>query len=389
MQTLDFVEPQTKKVYQAKWSDLVSIYESEMKSIIKLTKLCYASLYPTNFEKQKVNLAVNIFNEKTVAVLSDKDTQVMVKNVTKMWNILNVKTPSAGIRLNDEDRLPISDVSDVRLSFIEDIADCFNLMESDYSDHRVRSLTDDTRKGLHLTLHGISHMTKMLLRDKDFEYVLLGTFQNDPIEGHYGIFRQDGGGNFYVAFEQILSSMTLLRIKLFDKLDMPYTDDHTNEKDECCDAPLTEKELEFLDFIPIGLLSEEEKATLYYISGYVASKHDIGIDAPEKHFKESEFTEKVSRGKLKHPTACLFELSMALFVFYKNEEDNSCSNRLLIAFNLINESSPCNFDDEGKIFRRFVNCFAKGYSSQKTEEIRVDKKNRKKRKERALRSNSK
>ena len=31
----------------------------------------------------------------------------MVENVAKMWHILNVKTPSAGKRLNDEDRLPL------------------------------------------------------------------------------------------------------------------------------------------------------------------------------------------------------------------------------------------------------------------------------------------
>ena len=97
-------------------------------------------------------------------------------NVTKMWHILNVKTPSAEKRLNDEDRLPISDVNDVRLGFLEEIADCFNQMESDYSDHRVRSLTHDTRKALYLTLYGIVHMIRMLLWDKGFDYVLIGTF---------------------------------------------------------------------------------------------------------------------------------------------------------------------------------------------------------------------
>ena len=53
-QTLEFVEPITQKVHQAKWKDLVKIYNDECKSIIKETKLSYAALYPTNFEKQKV-----------------------------------------------------------------------------------------------------------------------------------------------------------------------------------------------------------------------------------------------------------------------------------------------------------------------------------------------
>ena len=202
MQSLDFVEPYTKKVHLAKWKDLITLYNTEIDSLIKRMNLCYAALYPTNFEKQKVNLAANIFNEKMIAVLNGKSTQVMVKNVTKMWHILNVKTPSAGKRLNDEDRFPISDENDVRLRFLEEIADCFNLMESKYTT-RVRSLTDDTRKALHLTLDGLVHMIKMLIRDKEFKYVLTGKFQSDPIEGLYGVFRGDGGGNMYIAYEQI------------------------------------------------------------------------------------------------------------------------------------------------------------------------------------------
>ena len=135
-----------------------------------------------------------------------------------------------------------------------------------------------------------------------------GKFHSDPIEGLYGIFRGDGGGNMYIAFEQILSSMALRRIKLFDKLNMPYSNEHM--KEECCEKPLSDKEVELLDDDPNDKLSDVEMSTLYYISGYVAEKHNIGLDAPESHFFESEFTSNVSRGLLKHPTAELFELAM-------------------------------------------------------------------------------
>ena len=133
MKTIDFIEPFSRVVSQARWSDLVSIYKDEAHCLIKSTRLSYATLYPTNFEKQKVSLAVNVFNEKTVAVLADTTTEVMVRNVTKMWHILNVKTTSAGHRLNDPDREPIYDADDPRLSFIIEIADCFNEMKSKYT----------------------------------------------------------------------------------------------------------------------------------------------------------------------------------------------------------------------------------------------------------------
>ena len=77
----------------ARWSDQVGNYRCEEHSIVKSTRLNYASLYPTNFEKQKVSLAMNIFNEKTVTALFQhgyNDTATFVNSVTKLWNCLNV-----------------------------------------------------------------------------------------------------------------------------------------------------------------------------------------------------------------------------------------------------------------------------------------------------------
>ena len=160
---------------------------------------------------------------------------------------------------------------------------------------------------------------------------------------------------------------------------MPYSNEHSNNK--CCDAPLSDKEVDLLDDINISKLSEREQSTLYYISGYVASKHQIGLDAPETCDQASEFTSNVSRGRLQHPTAELFELAMNLYVYYESITDNSCSNRLMKAFTIIYESSICNFENENKILRRFINCFAKGLSNNETEEMKVENANRKKRKD--------
>ena len=65
-QTLEFIDSITQVVHQAKWR---AIYNEESNSIVKETRLSYAALYPTNFEKQKVQLACDILNEKTVAAL--------------------------------------------------------------------------------------------------------------------------------------------------------------------------------------------------------------------------------------------------------------------------------------------------------------------------------
>ena len=115
---LIFTDPDTGKTVVPKWKDLIEIYRDESQSYIKYTKLDYASLYPTNFEKQKVHLACNIFNEKTSAELQchgNIDTAVFIEAVTKLWNNVNVKQPNQDKRLNDPDRKFLESSDDSRL----------------------------------------------------------------------------------------------------------------------------------------------------------------------------------------------------------------------------------------------------------------------------------
>ena len=60
-----FTSPENAVSVIAPWKDLIKIYKLEEHSVTKLTKLDYATLYPSNFEKQKVSLAMNVFNGKS------------------------------------------------------------------------------------------------------------------------------------------------------------------------------------------------------------------------------------------------------------------------------------------------------------------------------------
>ena len=63
MQTLVFFDLDTNEELVAKWSDLIKIYKDEQISDLKNTKLDFKTLHPSNFEKQKVYLVCNAFNE--------------------------------------------------------------------------------------------------------------------------------------------------------------------------------------------------------------------------------------------------------------------------------------------------------------------------------------
>ena len=68
-------------------------------NLTNVTKLDHKTLFPSNFEKQKLYLVVNVFNEKTCVALVQMEmegTTIFVENVTKMWNAVR--------NLNDQDR---------------------------------------------------------------------------------------------------------------------------------------------------------------------------------------------------------------------------------------------------------------------------------------------
>ena len=158
----------------------MQIYHNECNSIIKETKLSYAALYPTNFEKQKVQLACDIFNEKTVAALEKRnlvDTAIFVKMVTRMWNMINIKSPHAEYRTNDPDRNPFCDKSDERLVDICKVATTFKRMDNSPKGRRMHSLTADISNALYQTLSGLVALIKYKL-DVGFKYVHPGKDQN-------------------------------------------------------------------------------------------------------------------------------------------------------------------------------------------------------------------
>ena len=161
----------------------------------------------------------------------------------------------------------------------------------------------------------------------------MGTFQSDRLEGEFGVLRQLNGGNYYISYEQIFSRIKLRRLKLFGLLEIPDTNAHENA--DCCESDLTDDELILLDrcFEVSDDITTEVKSALYYISGYVAMKEDIGLDDPQIQNSEiSDFTTKVSRRLLKHPPVKLLEPSFYIYAYYDAVEMKVCATRLLKAF---------------------------------------------------------
>ena len=225
--TLEFLDPFTNKTLIATWSDLLFIYKMEENNMVRNITLDYQRLYPNNFEKQKVQLVFKVFNEKTVACLERYDKKVtarFVSLVTRMWNMINVKSPEAGRRLNDPDRKQFLSDSDSRLDFLLKMGTAFKLLDSNKRGCRVKKLTSETANALHQTIHGIVDAIKILL-SLGYVYVLPGKIQSDRLEGEFGIYRESSGGNYFISVELVVSSLAMQRLKLYNKLDIQQPDD--------------------------------------------------------------------------------------------------------------------------------------------------------------------
>ena len=110
----------------------------------------------------------------------------------------------------------------------------------------------------------------------------------------------------------------------------------------------------------------------------MALKEDItcGTEISADDIEASEFTELVSRGKLRHPPHALFDLSQYIYTFFKTRPNKCCTKIFLEAYRYIYESTGYEFKDIEKILVRFNNCFFKGYAKNESDKIVSEKNNK-------------
>ena len=114
------------------------------------------------------------------------------------------------------------------------------------------------------------------------------------------------------------------RLKLYNQLEIKLS---STPENTCCTQELSssDEDIELVEncFSEASNINDKERSTLYYISGYVAFKENMGVDLSEnlpELSAEGEFLKLVSRGKLSHPPADLFDLSLYYYSFFQVEE---------------------------------------------------------------------
>ena len=146
--------------------------------------------------------------------------------------------------------------------------------------------------------------------------MLLGFFQQDDLEHHFGHFRRSAGCNYYVSVRDILNTHYIDRAKLMLEmqtadLDSAHLSSLNHHKSDFCLKPLTEVECLILDDVAANSdddsvadsISLDEKQAIVFAAGYVAHKHEELKGCPSELPREIvTFVEELSRGGLDYPT---------------------------------------------------------------------------------------
>lgn len=172
------------------WREVIELYDCEKTNVVKMTKLSFKAVHPSSVERQKASLMTDVLNEKTVAALRTKNLKTFefLEVLVTLWNMLNVKSSNAHVRLNDNNRMPFTSADDDRLAYITDFAAAIHDMPGGRGWNRHNSFTSETKIALSNTLNGLASVIRHLLSE-DHSYVLPGIFQSDRLEGEFGIYR--------------------------------------------------------------------------------------------------------------------------------------------------------------------------------------------------------
>jgi len=328
-----------------KWDHLKELFKHECETTLKLSKLTKASLYPSNLEKQKVSLCLNVFSEQTSSALKTcsksseewKETAAFIDSVLKLWKLWNCKSPYQSIRLNDPDRLVIDKMESGQkgLQLLDQWAEIAAAMKT-ATKVRMQCLTKDTADAIVWTCRSLSSLSQYLLNTDTadrHDYVALGHFQQDDIEEHFGHFRMSAGCNFYVSAREVFHTHSIDKAKLLLECQASFDTLVPGHNCPRCTAALSDGEMLLLDDLADSAnVTSDEKLSIFYIAGYVASKHKELAAASGEHQSDTgnqDFFLSLNRGGLTLPSEAFFNLAYLAYAFFIKTQDLHCRRRLV------------------------------------------------------------
>ena len=340
-------------------------HHEETMSLKKAHMLRPAVLQPKSIEKTSVKLAVAVFCESTRDALRYyaanegkvhwTGTADFINLVTKLWNVLNVKTCCKGKFKRNETMDPVRDNLDWQLGFLIDFA----VFVAKWEASKKPGLTRETFIALRQTCLAVAECAEYLLTQRGFEVVLIGHLQSDPIESRFGWLRQMSGANYFISMKQVLDSdrkiraLSLLKFSHISLEEIDETILKSSTADSGCssqrDDTTADTMVESLNYDHQPSVSDSN--IVYYVSGYISrsvcritrcvhcKEALVGTDDMQHVTLDDSlpqnarmFFDSVNRGGLKTPTEFVFMLTIHCWtVFEEIRSQPELMNKLFSA----------------------------------------------------------
>lgn len=375
--------PHEGQVRIAKWSHLVQLFKLELEtdSLVKMSDLDEVSVFPKPIERQRVSTCLKVFSEKTYQALlkhpglKEEDvegTAIFIMKVLTWWKILNVRSQFKDLRQNDCLQAAITVPDDERLTTILQFGDLAQQMAG-RQGKRVKQLTRDTAQAIYHTSNGVVSLCRHLL-STSHQYVLLGQFSTDPLEKEFSKLRQGSGGTYFINVQQIEEKTRINRAKLLLSLKSEIPGDKAGHACDDCGFTLEsdEKACEAVDNLEAleSSLSNETKAVLVYIAGYV-TRRDMVLSEEELleqtsfyYQKYGQYTDSLDRGGLKVPSDRACQWTIFCFLVFGVVKNSVCRTSFTkIAMTL---SETFDFEMNKKHARTLSNVLINNYCTAAT-----------------------
>jgi hypothetical protein len=325
---------------------------SEMQGdlIIKpVRRLTRKHLFPTNLEKMKVKLAVQIFSPPVTASLRYlahhaseefshfKECMATVKyleNMYKFFQLHDVSNRSQHFRQRDLNTAPYTDTYDARLLWLEqEFPGYIEDIQTTSKSMGMKGLTKETAEAFIFTAKSTSLCIKYLITDLNFYYVLTRSFSSDAIESLFANIRLRNGCNDLTdcraaehAIRQILKNGLIGAVNYSNSLstveytsnaqlvEMQSTSEINSEISITLDNTLIRKLENLQAFVSdVPSVSHIESAATAFLCGYIIMKVEESVQcelclcslrnsSPEKTSPLLELIYNQDRGKLNYPS---------------------------------------------------------------------------------------
>lgn len=171
------------------------------------------SIFPSNLERQNVNLVIKFFNKfvregllkpgPVHNILSFKETADFVEIICKWWGIFNVKTPVKGIHQRNEIMASLTaNKLDEKYKFLKKFLAWLDAWER--MKCSTGALSKETHTALVQTTYGMLQFTEYCIHELNMKYILTGKIKTDSLEARFGKYRQLTGSQYPISIRQLL-----------------------------------------------------------------------------------------------------------------------------------------------------------------------------------------